>query len=87
MAYLTIDDTIAAIASPTGGGRRGVVRVSGPNVAQVVAESFAFDDSIDLRAAKRASRFTGSMKLAENLPALHIALLARQSQLYTPTIS
>ena len=66
MAYLTTDDTIAAIASPTGSGQRGILRISGPGVAQVVADSFAFDGETDLNSIGRATRFTGSLKLAEN---------------------
>ena len=33
----TLDDVIAAIASPPGAGRRGIVRVAGPGVQRVVA--------------------------------------------------
>ena len=66
MAYLTTDDTIAAIASPTGGGQRGILRISGPNVSQVVEKSFAFDGAVDLSSARRATRFTGNLKLEEN---------------------
>ncbi len=35
--------TIAAIASPPGGGRRGILRLSGPRVAAIVAETCAMD--------------------------------------------
>ncbi|HVJ86223.1 MAG TPA: tRNA modification GTPase [Caulifigura sp.] len=33
----TLDDVIAAVASPPGAGRRGIVRVAGPGVQRVVA--------------------------------------------------
>ena len=70
MAYLTTDDTIAAIASPTGSGRRGIVRISGPEVAKIVAASFQFDDNgspQNLTDIKRAARLTGSIKLSHDL--------------------
>ena len=66
MAYLTTEDTIAAIASPTGSGRRGILRISGPDVAKVVAESFVFNDYLDLSSITRATRLTGSLQLEEN---------------------
>jgi len=67
MAYLTTDDTIAAIASPTGGGARGIIRISGPAVAEIVAETFVFDDVAELENVKRATRFTGSIGLPQTL--------------------
>ncbi len=67
MAYLTTDDTIAAIASPTGNGVRGIVRISGPSVSQIVTETFLFDDPPEIENIKRATRFTGNIRLAENL--------------------
>lgn len=43
MTTFHIDDTIAAIASPAGGGARGIVRVSGPDVFQCIEQCFAAD--------------------------------------------
>ncbi len=39
-----LDDTIAAIASAPGGAARGIVRISGPSVAEIVAKCFQPDD-------------------------------------------
>ncbi len=45
-----LDDTIAAIASAPGGAARGIVRVSGPSVAEIVAKCFQPDDhTVDVR--------------------------------------
>jgi len=67
MAYLTIDDTIAAIASPAGIGKRGIIRISGPSVSQIVSETFAFDEPPDLKDVHRATRFAGNLRLSQNL--------------------
>lgn len=40
--------TIAAIASPPGGGSRGIVRLSGPRAAEIVRAVFQGDPSLDL---------------------------------------
>ena len=67
MAYLTTDDTIAAIASPTGNGARGIIRISGPSVAQIISDTFEFDDPLEIESVKRATRFTGNLRLSQNL--------------------
>lgn len=46
--------TIAAIASPAGGGSRGIVRLSGPRAAEIVRTVFRGDPPLDL--AHRAFR-------------------------------
>jgi tRNA modification GTPase len=40
MSLLRTEDTIVAIASPPGGGLRGIVRMSGPQALKVAAECF-----------------------------------------------
>ncbi len=67
MAYLTTDDTIAAIASPTGNGVRGIIRLSGPDALKIIKETFVFDDPQQFENVKRATRFTGNIGLSENL--------------------
>lgn len=67
MAYLTTDDTIAAIASPTGNSARGIIRISGPSAAQIINETFVFDEPTEIGQVKRATRFTGSIRLSQNL--------------------
>jgi tRNA modification GTPase len=41
----TLDDTIAAVASAAGGAARGIVRLSGPQVAEIVPRCFQPDDA------------------------------------------
>lgn len=67
MAYLTTDDTIAAIASPTGNGARGIIRVSGPRVSEIITETFLFDNATKIDDVKRATRFTGNIRLSGKL--------------------
>ena len=67
MAYLTTDDTIAAIASPVGNGVRGIIRISGPSVSKIIAETFVLDDPSEIENVKRATRFAGKIRLSGNL--------------------
>lgn len=67
MAYLTTDDTIAAIASPTGNGARGIIRISGPSVSKIITEAFVFDDAPALESVKRATRYKGNIRLEQHL--------------------
>ena len=39
-----LDDTIDAVASPPGGAARGIVRISGPQAIDCLAELFQPDD-------------------------------------------
>lgn len=61
---LALDDTIVAIASPPAGAARGIVRLSGPHVAAVVARCFQTD--VGEWAARRvASVIPGTIQLPE----------------------
>jgi len=60
-----LDDTIAAIASPPGGGARAVVRASGPDVARCVERIFRTDEPVELSAIARARVIPGSLLWAE----------------------
>src|SRR5262245_17939896 len=42
---LSLDDTIAAIASAPGGAARGIVRLSGPQAIAVISRCFRPDDT------------------------------------------
>ncbi len=56
----SLDDTIAAIASAPGGAARGIVRVSGPAVTEIVARCFQPDDrSIEVRTLVEATAIGG----------------------------
>lgn len=70
---LSLTDTIAAIASPPGPALRGIIRVSGETVHQVVASIFQpADASEPWLAAGQARRFEGHL----NVPALHVPVSA-----------
>lgn len=67
MDYLTTDDTIAAIASAGGSAARGVIRMSGPDVANILTKSFSPDDrSIDFRSLTKPTRMAGAIELNTN---------------------
>jgi tRNA modification GTPase len=59
---LSLDDTIAAIASAPGGAARGIVRLSGPQSIQIVSRCFrASDPKIDLASIRRATVIPGEI--------------------------
>ena len=58
---LSLDDTIAALASPPGAGRRGIVRVSGPDIRQLLSGWFQPDDEQRWREARGAAVHRGSL--------------------------
>ncbi|APZ93985.1 tRNA modification GTPase [Fuerstiella marisgermanici] len=66
---LDLNDTIAAIASPPGPAERGIVRISGDGLVDVLRKVFTDDDDLWPN-AKRAARFNGSL----NVPAIGIPL-------------
>ena len=49
-------DTICAIASPPGGGERGVVRVSGPRAAEIVLKTWTGGEDLRLEAGRGVFR-------------------------------
>lgn len=62
----SLDDCIAAIASPAGGGgARGIIRLSGDDVAQIVTQVFQSDEKSTLQVARRAVAVTGRVELGE----------------------
>lgn len=61
---LELNDTIAAVASPSGPATRGIVRISGNEVATVVGGVFtATDTTEDWQRAKRPKRVDGTIHL------------------------
>jgi tRNA modification GTPase len=69
-----LDDTIAAIASASGGAARGIVRLSGPGVAECIARCFEADDGRDLQETRRPTVVPGHLKLAPPAAPLPCAL-------------
>ena len=64
MDYLSTDDTIAAIASASGPATRGVIRLSGPDVVEVVGKVFRPTDAgVDLSTLQQPSRIAGAIAL------------------------
>jgi len=61
---LSLDDTIAALASPPGAARRGIVRISGPEIRRILTEWFRPDDQARWQAACAAARHPGQITVA-----------------------
>src|SRR5262245_20392559 len=71
---LSLDDTIAAIASPPGGAARGIVRISGQSTVDVIARCFECDDkTISLPAVKTSTVIAGHVHRPQAIhgPAWH----------------
>jgi tRNA modification GTPase len=64
MSY-SLDDTIAAIASPPGGAARGIVRMSGPKAVQCAAKLFRPSTGTRLDEIRRPVASCGALALAE----------------------
>ena len=58
---LSLDDTIAALASAPGASERGIIRISGPQIRELLADWFHPDDPKDWQATRVASRHTGRL--------------------------
>lgn len=63
---LNIDSPIAAIASPPGGSLRGIVRISGDRVREVVHGLFEPDDPRSWMSAKTAHSHQGRLRLSDD---------------------
>src|SRR5215813_11064879 len=63
-----VDDTIAAIASASGGAARGIVRISGPNAISIVSKCFTPDDGRCLDGLRQSAALTGSVYLPAPVP-------------------
>ena len=60
---MRLDDTIAAVCSPSGGAARGIVRLSGADVVACLAKRFFAADGRDLAALKRALVVPGTFEV------------------------
>lgn len=69
MQYV-VDDTIVAIASPPGGGPRGIVRLSGPRLVNCLVACFQPAGDQDLRSIQQVTRVVGELRLAPPLASL-----------------
>jgi tRNA modification GTPase len=61
----SLDDTIAAIASPPGGAARGIVRISGPESLDSVAQFFHADTGEPLSSRHSPHAIAGRLQLPE----------------------
>jgi tRNA modification GTPase len=59
-----LDDTIAAIASASGGASRGIVRISGPQVLSCLDAVFPVCDQGKLQPPKHAQAFSGLLQIS-----------------------
>ena len=62
-----IDESIAALASPAGGGARGIVRISGRNVKEVLRNWFQPENTDLWSNAKSARLHRGSLQIDDNV--------------------
>ena len=65
---IRLDDTIAALASAPGVGGRGIVRVSGGDVRQLLEQHFTSRDAERWTKATCAARHVGEWQLAVDVP-------------------
>ena len=79
MDYLTTDDTIVAIASARGAGRRGVVRLSGPAVTKILNLAFVPNDT-----AIQISQVTAAQRIEGEIAVPH---LGRADDMATATVA
>ncbi len=63
---LSLDETIAAIATAPGGGARGIVRLSGPGVVECLDSLFKPHSGRSLAQCQTASRIAGEVQLDED---------------------
>lgn len=68
---LRLDDTIAALASAPGASGRGIVRVSGGDVRQILEQHFAPRDWEHWRSTRRATSHPGEWQLRMDAPWEH----------------
>ena len=70
-----LDDTICAIASASGGAARGIVRISGPQIKEVLSPVFRPSDGRSLDSVESPSSLSGDMVLPRDLGHLPAQLL------------
>lgn len=62
-----VDDTIVAVSSAAGAGRRGIVRLSGPQAIALVARRFVADHAVGLQTVDGWSRHSGQYMIDADL--------------------
>jgi tRNA modification GTPase len=67
MLSFDVEDTIVAIASASGPGMRGIIRLSGPNCAQCLERSLVAPHQAILATDRYAMQFPGSLRLSTDL--------------------
>lgn len=73
---IELEDTITAIASPPGPAERGIIRISGPEAAQIVARIFVSDESGNRwQHAKLPRRWPGQLHVSAFCMPVSVALL------------
>ena len=87
MVSFDIDDTIAAVASAPGASVRGIVRISGPDVARCMESVFRADDGRSLSEYGTTSAIPGAllMKSGSTLPGELLFWPTKQSYTRQPT--
>lgn len=80
---LSLDDTIAAIASPPGGARRGIVRISGPLIRHILSGWFQPDDTGAWGRARFAARYPGRIVSVNQRAPIAVDLYDWPSRSYT----
>ncbi len=65
MAQMTLDDLIAALASPPGPAVRGIIRICGNTLRETLASWFDADDPSAWNRCRSAARFTGTWRLSD----------------------
>src|SRR5690242_12120127 len=69
-----VDDTIAAIASSSGGALRGIVRLSGPHCLTIANSVVCLDDAASLKRMRMPSCIRGMMQLGADLGGVPVVL-------------
>jgi len=70
----SVDQTIAALASPPGGAARGIVRISGIGVRDVLADWFIPDDVETWRNCRIPFSHVGNLDLRSDGPPVHVSV-------------
>jgi len=60
---ISVDQPIAALASPPGGAARGIVRISGNGIREILSDWFIPQKESQWLSTKRAEAHTGSLIL------------------------
>ena len=70
-----LDDTIVAVSSPSGGAARGIVRLSGPDVAALLQKCFKPQPSLDMAVVSQPMAIPGEFLLGGRFSPLPCEIL------------